>query len=284
MVSSLGFRTDLMLLQLQGSTIEQHDGYLCVRTPSNPTFRWGNFILLDATPHPGSLRKWVDVFRQEFPHAEYVAIGIDSRGGDSGGAEELLSVRLRAESSPVMTATQMVPPSRRVQNVDTRVLDVDKDNDWAAAIALQVANNTEEEPRGYTTFLIRRMATLRALQREGHGAWFGAFAGDLMVSGCGVFSDGSGVARYQSVDTHPDYRRRGLGATVVHAAGTYALNTLGARTLVIVADPESGADRVYRSVGFTATETETLLEKTDDSKRERQRTLDDIDPVPAGEG
>ncbi len=36
--SSLGFRTDLMLLTLQGSITEQRDGYLCVRTPSNPEF------------------------------------------------------------------------------------------------------------------------------------------------------------------------------------------------------------------------------------------------------
>lgn len=37
-----------MLLGLQGSVIEQRPGYQVIRTPANPTFHWGNFLLLDA--------------------------------------------------------------------------------------------------------------------------------------------------------------------------------------------------------------------------------------------
>ncbi len=159
-----------------------------------------------------------------------------------------------------MTAATMLPPARLNRSADIRILDGDNESDWEAAIALQVANNTDEEPVGYKQFLTRRMAAMRKLQLNGHGAWFGAFIDGLMVSGCGVFTDGSGVARYQSVDTHPDYRRQGLAATLVNAAGTHALSALGASTLVIVADPENGADRLYRSVGFTETEIQVQLE------------------------
>jgi hypothetical protein len=40
-VVSLGYRTDLMLLELQGSVIEQRAGYQVIRTSANPTFHWG---------------------------------------------------------------------------------------------------------------------------------------------------------------------------------------------------------------------------------------------------
>ena len=72
----------------------------------------------------------------------------------------------------------------------------------------------------------------------------------------GVFSDGSGIARYQNVETHPASRRHGLAGTLVWQAGRWTLDQLGARTLVIVADPGAGAIRVYRSVGFAGTESQ----------------------------
>jgi predicted GNAT family acetyltransferase len=100
-----------------------------------------------------------------------------------------------------------------------------------------------------------RPAAQRALVEAGHGAWFGAFLDGTLVSQLGLITSESGLARYQSVETHPA-RRRGLAGTLVWRAGAAALAD-GPRTLVMVADPEDGAIRVYRSVGFTVTESQT---------------------------
>ena len=51
-VESLGYRTDLALLRLGGSTIEDRGDHLVVRSPYNPTFYWGNFLLLEHVPAP----------------------------------------------------------------------------------------------------------------------------------------------------------------------------------------------------------------------------------------
>ena len=80
-----------------------------------------------------------------------------------------------------------------------------------------------------------------------------------LCTGLGLYSDGNGVARFQAVDTHPDYRRRGLAGTLVHHAGAEGLTWPGVQTLVIVADPGDEAIRVYRSVGFDGTETQVQL-------------------------
>jgi predicted GNAT family acetyltransferase len=90
----------------------------------------------------------------------------------------------------------------------------------------------------------------------GHGVWFGAFLGDRLVSSMGLVRAGEGLARFQDVKTHPDARGRGLAGTLVHTVSRYGFDHLDAETLVMVADPDYLAIRVYRSVGFDDTETQ----------------------------
>jgi hypothetical protein len=47
-VISLGFQTDLMVRALEGSEVIDHPDYVTVRSPANPEFWWGNFLLLAA--------------------------------------------------------------------------------------------------------------------------------------------------------------------------------------------------------------------------------------------
>lgn len=69
----------------------------------------------------------------------------------------------------------------------------------------------------------------------------------------GVFVK-DGVGRFQSVGTHPDFRRRGLCGTLVYEAARYTLEHMGAETLVMVADEEYHAAGIYELVGFRPTE------------------------------
>ena len=96
---------------------------------------------------------------------------------------------------------------------------------------------------------------------DGHGQWFGAFLDGLLVSSLGVFATSQGLARYQDVQTHPGFRGLGLCGTLVHRAGTYALDQLGVETLVMVADPDYSAIRIYRAAGFTESETQVQAER-----------------------
>jgi len=67
------------------------------------------------------------------------------------------------------------------------------------------------------------------------------------------------VARFQSVGTNPAYRRRGACGTLVHATSTWARAKMGARTLVLVADPDEHARGIYESVGYKVTEQQTAM-------------------------
>jgi GNAT superfamily N-acetyltransferase len=249
-ITSLGFRTDIMLLALSGSQVREEDGLTVVSTPANPTFWWGNFVLA------GDLSRVLDAVHAHgaaFPGADFVSIGVDGTDQTPGIDAVAAAHGLQPDCATVLSATSVAPPPR--PNAEATVRRLEGDADFAQCADLQVAGAPEDG----RAFVEQRVAAWRALQDAGHGAWFGAFLDGTMRAGLGVFTDGSGVARYQAVDTHPDFRGRGLAGTLVHRAGSEALAWPGVQTLVIAADPEYHAIRIYRAVGFDGTETQTLL-------------------------
>jgi ribosomal protein S18 acetylase RimI-like enzyme len=99
------------------------------------------------------------------------------------------------------------------------------------------------------------------MTRAGLGAWFGAFADGRLLAQLGVCDAGGGLARYQDVETAPAARRRGLAGTLVWHAGRHARARLGARALVIVADPAADAIRLYRACGFADAQAQVSLQR-----------------------
>src|SRR5262245_33455016 len=85
-VISLGFQTDLALLELGGTQMADRGDHLVVRTPDNPTFWWGNFLLLAGPPPQADAQTWIDRFHAEFPDARHVALGFD---GVHGAVDDL---------------------------------------------------------------------------------------------------------------------------------------------------------------------------------------------------
>jgi ribosomal protein S18 acetylase RimI-like enzyme len=126
---------------------------------------------------------------------------------------------------------------------------------------LQEAVYSYGDPEGWQGFTGRRLLAMRQMQAQGFGAWLGAFLAGRMVSGLGVFGDGSGVVRFQNVDTHPEHRNQGLAGTLVHEASRYAQREMDARMQVIVADQTGPAIRIYRSLGFHDAETQVQLQR-----------------------
>lgn len=203
-VTSLGFRTDLMLRRLAGSTITDHGSYQVIRTRSNPGFWRGNFILYGGPARPGDAVRWRAAFDQQFPDAAHLALGVDGTTGDAGDAAELARLGVTVEVTTVLTAAQPRPPLR--PNADAIYRSLTGDDDWAQAVELRRRCDNGPDTATHRAFVERQHASYRSLCERGHGMWFGAFTDGRIRSGLGVFTDGTGVARYSSVETHPDYR------------------------------------------------------------------------------
>lgn len=257
-VRSLGYRTDLMIRRLEGTDIDDRGDYLAVRTPANPVYWWGNFLLLASAPQPGEAPAWLETFTAEFPHARHVAFGVDVTEVSAVDIGELTGAGLRLERSAVLTAQDVHEPPHPNHSATIRALSGDED--WAQAAELR-AVLSQGEPGAAPAFLQARIAAERGLTEAGYGSWFGAFLDGKLVAQLGLVTDGSGIARYQNVETHPGARRQGLAGTLVWHAGQHGLDALGAATLVIVADPHDAAIRVYRSVGFADAETQVGFER-----------------------
>ncbi|MGK5088288.1 GNAT family N-acetyltransferase [Bdellovibrionota bacterium FG-2] len=81
----------------------------------------------------------------------------------------------------------------------------------------------------------------------------GVFVDGRQVGNLGVFTDGD-LGRFQLVAVHPDYQKQGVCGTMVFRSASYAFEKMGVKTLVMVADEEYHAAKIYESVGFVPTE------------------------------
>ncbi|MEV0230808.1 GNAT family N-acetyltransferase [Nonomuraea sp. NPDC050786] len=254
-IVSLGFRTDVMLLKLGGSVVTDHGTHLVVRTPANPGFYWGNFLLFDSPPRTGDAARWSALFTAEFPAAKHRAFGVDGVIGLAGDTAEHEALGVTVELSTVLTADRLVPPAATPQ-ADIRALS--SDDDWHQAVELDLAcyDRLDDDIR---RFAERRVTGYRHLCEAGHGSWIGAYVEGRLRAGAGLFAVGAGLARFQNVETHPGFRRRGLASAVLYHAAQHAVPDRGIHTLVIAADPDDHAIRLYRALGFADTEQQAQL-------------------------
>lgn len=259
-VNSLGYRTDIMLLSMLGCGIDDRGDHLVIRTPSQPTFHWGNFLLFAEPPVAGDAQRWPELFRAEFPDANHMVFGIDTEDGTTGDLTEFVAAGFTPRADLVLAAPYVPEPPGVNHQAEYRILE--SDDDWQQAIDLQAADNHLYPAANYLLFLQRKMAAMRELQDAGHGGWLGAFLEERMVSTIGIYSDEECIARYQSIDTLAEFRGRGFAGSLVHYASEFAIEELGARTLVIVTDPTYAATRTYRSVGFTDVQHQVGLSAT----------------------
>ena len=258
---SLGWRTDLIFARFDGEVVDRGN-HLCVRTPGNPTFWWGNFLLFQHAPGAGDLDRWMALFDEEIasrqPASQHRTFGVDVRerlvlSPDFAAAGFALS------EATVLTLTReqlLVPPKAMPDGVAFRVLELPRDG--AAVVDKQVeVDAARYEPVGYREFAQRQMARYAAMQRAGLGHWFGLVAQvdgrPVLAASCGLFRDparSDGLGRFQYVSTHPAWRRRGLCTALVHAVCRHGFEAMDLRTLVMVADPDDVAIGVYESLGY----------------------------------
>ena len=279
---SLGWRTDLNFARFDGELLESDD-CIVVRTPANPTYWWGNFLLFDHSPQAGDAAEWSRRFEAEIgrhqAESRHTTFGVDAREafvlpidfverGFSLYASNVLTMRrerLRAPRTPLPAGARVAALKLPEQSAD--------------AVELQVLCDAGEHlpVEGYRLFRQRQMARYGVMALQGLGDWFGVFMpglngasgtnGEQLGADCGLFHAGPGgdaLGRFQHVETHPAFRRRGLCSALIHAVCADAFERLKLHTLVIVADPLDVAIGLYESLGFERGATSWHIERRPD--------------------
>jgi GNAT superfamily N-acetyltransferase len=253
-IKSLGYQTDLIFPAFEGEIADRGD-YVVVRTPSNPNFYWGNFLLFSAPPKQGDFTRWRELFACEIgapPQVEHQAFGWDTLEGETGFVEPFLSAGFGLNVDVVLTAGAPRPPAHMPETIVCRALE--SDADWQQALGLQALCREEgHDEASYLVFRERAMERYRRMSDAHRGHWYGAFLDGRIVADLGIFHQ-DGLGRYQSVETHPDFRRQGLAGTLIYKAGRQAMAEHDLHTLVMVAESDSAPARLYQSLGFAPRE------------------------------
>lgn len=259
-IHSLGYRTDLFFSAFDGITTDRGE-YLVIQTPANPDFYWGNYLIFANPPLEGDLDRWRGLFALEIgspPAVKHQVFGWDSPQGELGKIEPFLSTGFRLVQSVVLTSHAPQSPARLNESITVRALV--SDDDWGKATDNQVAcREADFSEADYRLFKHPQMARYRRMQAAGLGHWYGAFLAGRLVADLGIFHQ-DGLGRFQSVGTHPDFRRRGIAASLVYQSSLLAMQEFKLHTLVIVAEQDSSPSRIYQSLGFKMTEKQVGLE------------------------
>ncbi|MCX6118955.1 MAG: GNAT family N-acetyltransferase [Proteobacteria bacterium] len=256
-IDSLGIKTDLIFAYFSGIVTERDD-YWVVKTPSNPGYHWGNFLIFKNPPQHGDCDRWPQIFRQEFSDIEginHVAFTWDAPvPGQCIDSFEARGFEL--ETNKILTATMVQKPMKF--NLEVEVKTIQSNDEWESVILEQLTMNDNYEPAGFETFKRAQAANYRKMSEAGLGNWFGAYLDGRLVADLGVFYKDD-IARFQNVVTHPDFRRRGICGRLVFEAASYALVRFGVKNLVMVADEDYHAAAIYESVGFESFQTQYSL-------------------------
>lgn len=255
---SLGWRTDLIFARFEG-IIEERGDCIVVRTPANPLFYWGNFLLLPVPPRDDGLAHWLQRFDEEVGchtrESGHVALGFDASrphepllSWQRAGFEIFESVALLLEAPQLRRGLRELPTGFQFAP-----LDLQDPAQLEAAVQLQCAANAADgmgyERIGYREHRTRQMLRYAAMQAAGLGHWLGVWRGSELAAECGLFRDGA-LGRFQHVTTHPAWRRRGLCTALVEAACRFGFEQQELEMLVMCADPGDAAIAIYESLGY----------------------------------
>lgn len=251
-INSLGLRTDLSLLDCE---VNDRGSYLAVRSPKEPAFYWGNLLVFPRAPQAGEAREWQRAFAEEFskwPSIKHQTFAWDTTDGESGEVAPFVALGFEHERNLVLTADSVEPPPHL--NLEIVIRDVLSDADWLQVRQCQLeSRDAKFSEASYEAYLDDRLSAHRARLARGEGRWFGAFLGDRLLGSLGVFVIDN-IARYQVVTTSPTHRRRGVCGTLVYESARATLLKPEVETLVMVADENYHAARIYESVGFARSE------------------------------
>ncbi|MDZ7708457.1 MAG: GNAT family N-acetyltransferase [Trueperaceae bacterium] len=233
---------------------------VALRCPTEPTFRWGNVLMIPDAPEPGDRAcleaRFAEVF-DDLPEVRHVTVGWDDPEGREGDVAEWQAAGYEIDRNVtrVAEAADLHAPAGRPAGFAVRA--ARDDDDWRQVVALQASDPGDEEPTSYRALILGRAAFRRRLA-EGvrpdlHGAWFLATLHGVPVGSMGLFVH-QRVGRFQFVHVAPEHRRKGVATAMVHAVAREGLGRMGAERLVIVGDEGTSADGIYAALGFRAVE------------------------------
>lgn len=250
-MQNLVCRTDAIFHQRDGF-IEEFPAYWVIRTPDNPSFWFGNYVLFKHAPQPGDLPRWREIHHRVFGSSlNHMVLGWDEP--EPGSIQQFLDAKL-IPSHGIALSLQAPPSGTRI-NPDLEIRALVEQSEWDAMLRQQIQIDRDDfaYPEDAGVFRTKQMVASKRMTDEGHGNWWGAFLNDQLVGGMGLYFDAAkSIGRFQYVTTAAAHRRKRVCSTILDHAVRHAFATVNPQTLVISTDAEDNNPAIptYRNFGF----------------------------------
>jgi hypothetical protein len=254
-INLLSHKTDLIISSFSGKITDKGD-YLVIKTSSEPDYFWGNYLLFTKEPQEGDYEKWTNIYKYEFgDNPGFMTFTWDS--SKEGLTEEFIKNDFKLNKCHVLELQKAIKPLKYNKNVEIRELKLE--DDWEQYVEVHINENWGLSNQSQKAFLEGQRESAKKIVESGKGKRFGAFLGKKLVGEAGIYYEGN-LGRYNQISTHQNFRRQGICGTLVYNTAKIAFETMGIKTLVIVADEEYHAAKIYMNVGFKVCEKQISLE------------------------
>ena len=256
---------------LSGRTLTTYArDHVSVRTPSRSDFRDGNTIDLLTPPAPSDLPRWIDRFHETIGimGADHVQVrweeplaidapavppsadpALEAACTEFGFGLAPTTILLLDElSEPAPTSAELAPVE-----APSAVPGGAVDRRWHAATVLYryARGDTPDDWRDVDqAFTDWAVDVQRELASAGRCQVWVAMRHGGPVGRLTLLHDRQGLAVIEDVIVHPVHRRIGIASALMHRAVSSYLGVAAGARVGVGADPGSGADRLYRRLGF----------------------------------
>ncbi len=244
------FRTKLHLTALRG-VVREHPTAFELRTPLVPNYFHGNLLLLKEPPTDlvAVRALFAACFGKQAGYELFV-------WGPEPASPGFMAEAARAGFEPEKcVALAMDSPPPRVEHPwSIRVLGVgDLEDSFALADAADGASGDSGDP-DYQSFKRKMRDLYGGWIADGQVTWWGVFEGSTLIGQCGMAHCdtpmGSNLGRFQAVEVHPRFQRRGVATALISTVARDAMERLGCPRVLLEADPTGPAIALYERVGF----------------------------------
>lgn len=263
---SLGIETNILMDSFLANVIEKDD-YIVVQTPKRPNYFWGNYILMKEPPCKGDFKEWVSIFEAEIGERRvkgFCAMTFDLATNENFDVSDFLENGFKVEVDKILTTNKVVEPIKFNSKLTIKEYDLSKniesyvevhfDENWAYGSEDKQKEFLREQAMDFSTLIDKKVARR-----------FGGYLNGKLVTDLGVYWNDN-VTRFNSISTHPSFRRLGACSTLVYKVSKDLLIQNPSKTLVMQADEDYHAALIYESIGFEPKEKVIAIEWTDDSR------------------
>ena len=232
-------------------------GYLAYQTPARPDYWWGTYLVSVEPVTIDNLPKHSAAWHQRLGGIAGITKKIiewEVPLANANAADLLVLASAAGASvyqSTVLLAERAILETRQANPADQLTIRrASSEGDVAAILDMALADLAcEPDSPATADFLRWKHGQFAASVQSGNGDWWMLERDGELVGNCGLFAD-AGVGRFREVITDPAWRRRGFARALCAAVMADAFERSKVDKLVIVAERNSSAERIYRSLGF----------------------------------